>query len=375
MSTPQLATSIKIGVPVTFPGEDGWPSITLVADRVIGSGTFGVVYLARIQDEESGKTDEIVAVKKVLQDRRYKNRELSIMKTIKHPNCVGLKGFCLTPGARTHEIYLNLVMDYYPETVFSVVKEYARMRQSMPMIHARLFSYQMVRSLLYLHSHGIAHRDIKPQNLLVDPKSGKLALCDMGSAKVLVPGQPNVAYICSRYYRAPELIFGATDYTPAIDLWSLGCVVSELLLSRPLFPGDTGVDQLVEIIKVLGTPTRDQILTMNKHYTDYRFPSVRPHPWTRVFRSRTPPDAVDFVQSILVYDPAARPSPAALLSHPFLNRLREQATTLPDGGPLPRLFNFTAEEYGLMTAAEMQAIVPEWARDHTWAASMASKGK
>ena len=70
--------------------------------------------------------------------------------------------------------------------------------------------------------------------------------------QVLVPGEPNISYICSRYYRAPELIFGATDYTSAIDVWSIGCVLAELMLGQPLFPGESGVDQLVEIIKVCG---------------------------------------------------------------------------------------------------------------------------
>ena len=74
---------------------------------------------------------------------------------------------------------------------------------------------------------------------------GYPVLCDFGSAKVLVKGEPNISYICSRYYRAPELIFGATDYTPAIDVWSVGCVIAELLLGQPLFPGESGVDQLV----------------------------------------------------------------------------------------------------------------------------------
>ena len=77
----------------------------------------------------------------------------------------------------------------------------------------------------------------------------QLKLCDFGSAKILVRSEPNISYICSRYYRAPELIFGATDYTTAIDIWSLGCVMAELLLGQPLFPGESGVDQLVEIIK------------------------------------------------------------------------------------------------------------------------------
>lgn len=94
------------------------------------------------------------------------------------------------------------------------------------------------------------YRDIKPHNLLVDPVRHILKLCDFGSAKAFVKGEPNVAYICSRFYRAPELILGATDYTTAIDVWSAGCVFAELLTGHPIFPGISGVDQLVEIIKV-----------------------------------------------------------------------------------------------------------------------------
>lgn len=170
--------------------------------------------------------------------------------------------------------------------------------------------YQLFRSLAYIHSLGICHRDIKPQNLLLDPESGILKLCDFGSAKHLVKGEPNVSYICSRYYRAPELIFGAIDYTTKIgilfqnyffpwifltqynlndifvlrfsDVWSAGCVLAELLLGQPIFPGDSGVDQLVEIIKVLGTPTREQIREMNPNYTEFKFPQIKSHPWTKV---------------------------------------------------------------------------------------------
>ena len=122
--------------------------------------------------------------------------------------------------------------------------------------------YQLCRALAHIHCLGICHRDIKPQNLLVHPVTQQLKLCDFGSAKALIPGEPNVSYICSRYYRAPELIFGSTDYTTAIDIWSQGCVGAELLLGQPLFPGDSGVDQLVEIIKVLGTPTKEEIPTI-----------------------------------------------------------------------------------------------------------------
>ena len=133
----------------------------------------------------------------------------------------------------------------------------------------------MCRALAHIHRSGICHRDIKPQNLLVNTESHTLKLCDFGSAKVLVKGEPNISYICSRYYRAPELIFGATDYTTAIDVWSIGCVLAEMLLGQPLFPGESGVDQLVEIIKVLGTPTKEEIHAMNPNYTEFKFPQAR----------------------------------------------------------------------------------------------------
>ncbi len=96
----------------------------------------------------------------------------------------------------------------------------------------------------------LSFSDIKPHNLLVDPVRQVLKLCDFGSAKAFIKGEPNVAYICSRFYRAPELIFGATDYNVAIDVWSQGCVFAELLIGSPIFPGSSGIDQLVEIIKV-----------------------------------------------------------------------------------------------------------------------------
>ena len=131
------------------------------------------------------------------------------------------------------------------------------MRQPIPDIIVKVYAYQIIRSLAHLHASGVCHRDIKPQNFLVDTDQHVMKLCDFGSAKRLVRGESNVSYICSRYYRAPELIFGATDYKTAIDVWSAGCVIAEIILGQPLFPGESGVDQLVEIIKVLGTPSRE----------------------------------------------------------------------------------------------------------------------
>jgi glycogen synthase kinase 3 beta len=167
-------------------------------------------------------------------------------------------------------VYLNLVLEYVPETVYRASRHYAKLKQTMPMHYIKLYMYQLLRSLAYIHSVGICHRDIKPQNLLLNPPTGILKLCDFGSAKILVEGEPNVSYICSRYYRAPELIFGATNYTTNIgesrltpvarartgrarmraaadpwrvsltDVWSSGCVMAELMLGQPLFPGESG---------------------------------------------------------------------------------------------------------------------------------------
>ena len=181
---------------------------------------------------------------------------------------------------------------------------------------------------------GVCHRDIKPQNLLVNPHSHQLKLCDFGSAKVLVKGEPNISYICSQYYRA-------TEYTTAIDIWSLGCVLAELLLSQALFPGESGVDQLVEIIKVLGTPTREEIKCMNPNYTEFKFPQIKAHPWHKVFHKRMPQETVDVVSRLLQYSPNLRCTALEACAHLFFNELRDPNTRLPNGRPLPPLFNLS----------------------------------
>ena len=266
------------------------------------------------------------------------------MRRLEHCNIVKLLSFFYTSGENKDEVYLNLVLEFIPETVYKVARQYSKSKQTIPTTFIKLYMYQVFRSLAYIHAQGICHRDIKPQNLLLDPESGILKLCDFGSAKHLIRGEPNVSYICSRYYRAPELIFGATDYTTNIDVWSAGCVFADLMLGQPIFPGDSGVDQLVEIIKVLGTPTREQIKEMNPNYTEFKFPQIKAHPWQKVFRARTSPEAIDLVSRLLEYTPSARISPLQACAHTFFDELREPTTKLPNGRDLPPLFNFTDSE-------------------------------
>uniref|UniRef100_A0A9L0R1Z8 Glycogen synthase kinase-3 beta n=2 Tax=Equus TaxID=9789 RepID=A0A9L0R1Z8_HORSE len=294
----------KVTTVVATPGQgpDRPQEVSYTDTKVIGNGSFGVVYQAKLCD-----SGELVAIKKVLQDKRFKNRELQIMRKLDHCNIVRLRYFFYSSGEK-------------------------------------LYMYQLFRSLAYIHSFGICHRDIKPQNLLLDPDTAVLKLCDFGSAKQLVRGEPNVSYICSRYYRAPELIFGATDYTSSIDVWSAGCVLAELLLGQPIFPGDSGVDQLVEIIKVLGTPTREQIREMNPNYTEFKFPQIKAHPWTKVFRPRTPPEAIALCSRLLEYTPTARLTPLEACAHSFFDELRDPNVKLPNGRDTPALFNFTTQE-------------------------------
>jgi serine/threonine protein kinase len=236
---------------------------------------------------------------------------------------------------------LNLVMDFVPENAYRVLKQYCKTKQPMPTLLVKLYAYQMCRSLAYIHALGTCHRDIKPQNVLINPTTHVLKLCDFGSAKKFVRGEPNVSYICSRYYRAPELIFGASEYTTMIDVWSTGCVIAEFMLGQPIFPGENGADQLVEIIKILGTPSKEQIVAMNPKYNQHKFPVIKAYPWTKLFPHKTNDLAIDFVSQLLVYDPNKRLKPLEALLHPFFNELREQRTRLPSGEALPSLFNFT----------------------------------
>ncbi|KAF4603946.1 regulator of ime2 [Pleurotus pulmonarius] len=345
--------------------------------KVVGNGSFGVVFSAKIVGPPND--GEEVAIKKVLQDKRFKNRELQVMRLVSHPNVVNLKAFFYSNGDKVRpqlgpirllrltgklsipqkdEVYLNLMLEYVPETIYRASRHYAKLKQPMPMLQIKLYTYQILRSLAYIHSVGICHRDIKPQNLLLNPATGVLKLCDFGSAKILKSGEPNVSYICSRYYRAPELIFGATNYTTNIDIWSTGCVMAELMLGQPLFPGESGIDQLVEIIKVLGTPSRDQIKTMNPNYMEHKFPQIKPHPFSKVFRPRTAPEAIDLVSKLLQYTPNSRLTAVLAMLHPFFDELRQEGARMPNGKEFPPLFNFTREELSVRPDLIRQLVPP-----------------
>ncbi|OHS98381.1 CMGC family protein kinase [Tritrichomonas foetus] len=298
--------------------------------KVLGKGAFGIVYCAK------GKDGNMVAVKKVTLNPHYKNRELDTLKMLNHPNCIRLIDEFTTPGHKPKEVELNIVMDYLPMSLHNFALNYRKNHQYTPIFYVKLFSYQIFTALSYLHATGITHRDIKPENVLIDPETGELKICDFGSAKCLQPGEKSVSYIASRYYRAPELIYGCEKYTPAVDIWAAGCVIAELLTAgSPLFAGSISDEQINEIIAVLGPPTKSDMASFEHPPVKVR--GTQKTTLENVLPPRTPPDVMDLLKSILVYNPTARSTANECMRHPCFDELFTGSLKMPSGKKLPPL--------------------------------------
>ena len=328
----------------------------------IGNGSFGTVYKAICKE-----TNEIVAIKSVFQDIHYKNRELSILKELNNINCIKIKDYFFTTkhsSISEPEKYLNVVMDYFPITLTNLIQNNISQnytKNSLSTLEIKLYSYQMFHALFYLETINVCHRDIKPQNILIDPERKLLKICDFGSAKKLQKGVSNIAYICSRYYRAPELIFNAEEYTNAIDMWSVCCVICEMVLDHPLFQGESSVDQIVEIIKVCGTPSKKDIKSMNKNYKIYKFPLIKCYTLHEIFKDyikNLGEEFINLIKKILIYNPKKRLKPIEALIDPFFDDIRKNGVLENDIENI--IFNFTNEEISYMGNDIYQKLIPKW---------------
>jgi len=343
---------------------------TYTPQRVLGKGSFGLVCQAVVEE-----TGEVVAIKsmKTKQPEKVdsgeevwrqlsgeKDLEVQILKELQgHPNILSLRGAFLTQG-EGKELKLNLVLEYMSDTLHRVLKHYMNaLHRLMDVYYVKLYQYHLLRGLAFMHGLGIMHCDIKPQNLLLDGRTHTVKIADFGTAKRLAVNRTLTSYACSRYYRAPELILGATSYNTSVDLWSAGCVLGEMLLGQPLFTGADGIDQLVQIVKVLGTPSAQELKKMNPNYPEHHFqPRVPPVDWDRVFKNMVPREACELTAQLLKFDPDARLPPLFCLMDRFFDALRQD-----DRKEHKPLFEFLPEELWWCTAAERERLIPRWMRE------------
>ena len=290
--------------------------------RIIGKGTFGAVF------EAENACGRRVSIKKVMQDPRYKNRELEILQRLNHPNVIHLLTHYYTREGKPPQEFLHIVTDIAPMDLTHFMESFGTPHLSLILV----FSYQLFRGLSYLHSINICHRDIKPSNVLVDPQTGAAQICDLGSAKPITPHEVSVSYIATRNYRAPELLYRSTAYGPEIDVWGAGCVIAEMLNGgKPLFKGDSNEEMITSIASKLGAPTQDDLVDM-KGSTTSKCGDVPPLPIEQWFTSNNIPEKlIDLLKKIFVYSPIKRLSANQCLKHEYFEEIRDKVVLLPNG--------------------------------------------
>ncbi|PAA49099.1 hypothetical protein BOX15_Mlig000280g4 [Macrostomum lignano] len=232
----------------------------------IGEGAYGVVFKCRQRF-----TGELVAIKKFTESEedplihKIAMREIRMLKQLKHDNLVNL----LEVFKRKKR--LHLVFQYIDHTLLNEMeaKPYGMDRGQI-----RKITYQLLDAISFCHSHNCIHRDVKPENILVT-RDTKVKLCDFGFARLLTgPGDEYTDYVATRWYRAPELLVGDTQYGPPVDVWAIGCVFAEMLKGIPLWPGRSDLDQLYLIIKTLGEllPRHKEIFQENSFFRGLKIP-------------------------------------------------------------------------------------------------------
>ncbi|CAA7388709.1 unnamed protein product [Spirodela intermedia] len=300
-----------------------------VADRylkreVLGEGTYGVVFKA-----VDTKTGQIVAIKKIRLGAQKEGinftalREIKLLKELKDPNIIELI------DAFPHKGNLHLVFEFMESDLEAVIRD-----RNIVLSPADIKSFlQMtLRGLVFCHRKWVLHRDMKPNNLLI-AADGQLKLADFGLARIF--GSPDRRFthqVFARWYRAPELLFGAKQYGPGVDVWAAGCIFAELLLRRPFLQGVSDIDQLGKIFAALGTPTPAQWPDM-VHLPDYVEYQFVPPPPLRSLFPNTSDDALDLLSKMLAYDPKTRISAHQALDHRYFTSV--PAPTKPALLPRP----------------------------------------
>ncbi|CAD7083771.1 unnamed protein product [Hermetia illucens] len=277
----------------------------------IGEGTYGIVYRAK-----DTKTGQDVALKKIRLESESEGvpstaiREISLLKGLKHKNIVQLFDVVIA-DASLYMVFEYLNMDL--KKMLDKCKD-----QFTPQL-IKSYMYQMLDSIAFCHMNRILHRDLKPQNLLVDSR-GHIKLADFGLARSFnFPMRVYTHEVVTLWYRAPEILLGTKFYATGVDIWSLGCIFAEMIMRRPLFPGDSEIDQLYRIFRTLGTPD-ENIWPGVSYLPDYKsnFPK---------WESPNLPDALikhesfDLLKSMMLYDPNCRISARNAMQNAYFNKV------------------------------------------------------
>jgi len=294
----------------------------------LGEGQFATVYKAK----DTHNNDRVVAVKKIKLGSRAEAkdginrtalREIKLLQELHHPNVIELV------DVFGHKSNVSLVMDFMDTDLEFIIKD-----NSIVLTQANIKAYilQTLQGLEYLHMNWILHRDLKPNNLLVD-SNGRLKLADFGLAKCF--GSPNRLYtnvVVTRWYRAPELLFGAKIYGVGVDIWAVGCILAELMLRVPFLQGETDLDQLAKIFQALGTPSEETWpgLTSLPDYIQFKH-----HPGTPIQDVFTAAgdDLLELLASLLNLCPLKRCDSTTALKMPYFSN--KPAPSNGDSLPLP----------------------------------------
>ncbi|KAL5007998.1 hypothetical protein ScPMuIL_013579 [Solemya velum] len=289
----------------------------------IGEGSYGVVFKCRNRD-----SGQLVAIKKFVESeedpliKKIAMREIRMLKQLKHGNLVNL----IEVFRRKKR--LHLVFEYVDHTVLNELDRFPR---GVPEALVKRIIQQTLHAVNFCHQHNCIHRDVKPENILIT-RQGTVKLCDFGFARVLTgPGDEYTDYVATRWYRAPELLVGDTQYGPPVDIWAIGCVFAELLTGQALWPGKSDVDQLYLIKKTLGDllPRHAEIFSTNIFFKGMSIPEPdRLEPLEEKFHNISS-SAMSFMKGCLTMDPSQRLSCTDLISHPYMDRTPEIYEGLP----------------------------------------------
>ncbi|KAL3577700.1 hypothetical protein D5086_019204 [Populus alba] len=312
----------KSSVDVDFFTEYGEGSRYKI-EEVIGKGSYGVVCSA--YDTHIG---EKVAIKKIndifehVSDATRILREIKLLRLLRHPDIVEIKHILLPPSRREFkDIYV--VFELMESDLHQVIKA----NDDLTPEHYQFFLYQLLRGLKYIHTANVFHRDLKPKNILANADC-KLKICDFGLARVAFNDTPTAIfwtdYVATRWYRAPELCGSFfSKYTPAIDIWSIGCIFAELLTGKPLFPGKNVVHQLDLMTDLLGTPSPEAIARVRNEKARRYLSSMRkkkPIPFSQKFPNADPL-ALCLLERMLAFEPKDRPTAEEALADPYFKGL------------------------------------------------------